>query len=69
MRQFYQVSKLYAASLPPHDLRKNMANKERNLIIAEFTLQLLATSQQTPTFTGYLQFTEKEPSAKMRNFI
>lgn len=68
MRQSYQISKLYVPSLPPHDLRKNTANKEQNLIIAEFTLQLLATSQQTPTFPGYLKFTEKEPSAKMRNY-
>lgn len=46
-----------------------MVSKEWNLIIAEFTLQLLATSQQTPAFTGYFKFTEKEPSARMKNYI
>lgn len=46
-----------------------MVNKEWNLIIAEFTLQLFATSQQIPTLTGHFKFTENEPSAKMRNYI
>lgn len=52
-----------------------MVNKEWNLIIVDFiiivdfTLQLLATSWQTPTFTGYFKFTEKEASARMRNYI
>jgi len=46
-----------------------MMNKKWNSITVEFTLLLLVTSWQTLTFKRSFQFTEKELSARMRNYI